>query len=86
MPTEWPDLFAEGHWWANSEWTLAQLADRKALPLADPRVIRHGIPLDEFPARAATRAGAGSSMSGGSLSRRESTSRCAPWRNCRAPS
>ena len=53
VPTEWPDLFAEGHWWANSEWTLAQLADRKALPLADPRVIRHGIPLDEFPARAA---------------------------------
>lgn len=53
VPTEWPDLFAEGHWWANSQWTLAQLTERKGLPLADPRVIRHGIPLDEFPQRAA---------------------------------
>ena len=53
VPTEWPDLFARGHWWANSEWTLAQLTEGKGLPLADPRVIRHGIPLEEFPRRAA---------------------------------
>ena len=51
VPTEWPDLFARGHWWANSEWTLAQLTEGKGLPLADPRVIRHGIPLEEFPRR-----------------------------------
>jgi len=51
VPTRWPDLFRDGHWWANSQWTLSQLVERKSLPLAHARVIRHGIPLDQFPPR-----------------------------------
>ncbi|MGH7316550.1 MAG: glycosyltransferase family 4 protein [Candidatus Rokuibacteriota bacterium] len=51
VPVRWPDLFRRGHWWANSRWTLDTLAETKGLPLADPRVIRHGIPLELFPPR-----------------------------------
>jgi glycosyltransferase involved in cell wall biosynthesis len=51
IPVQWPDLFHRGHWWANSQWTLDVLLERRHLPLADPRVIRHGIPLDLFPER-----------------------------------
>jgi glycogen(starch) synthase len=53
VPTEWPDLFREGHYWANSRWVLDQLIARKRLPLADGRVIPHGIPLELFPPRPA---------------------------------
>lgn len=49
IPTEWPDLFRDGSWWAGSQWILDQLRER-GLPISG-RVIPHGIPLDLFPLR-----------------------------------
>ncbi|MFL5907864.1 MAG: glycosyltransferase family 4 protein [Solirubrobacterales bacterium] len=49
VPADWPDLFGEGHWWANSRWVLDELVLRKHLPLGGPRVIHHGVPLELFP-------------------------------------
>ncbi|MFL5906677.1 MAG: glycosyltransferase family 4 protein, partial [Solirubrobacterales bacterium] len=49
VPTDWPDLFGEGHWWGNSRWVLDELALRKHFPLRRSRVIHHGIPLELFP-------------------------------------